>query len=172
VDELRRYLEPRVTIALLGPSGAGKSTLINHLAAQVVMRTAEVRAADGKGRHTTTHRQLVLLPLGALLLDTPGMRELQLWSGDEGLERSFADLEALATSCRFSDCGHESEPGCAVQAAIEAGDLAVERLASFRKLEKELAYLERRQDVRADLKEKLRWKGITKEYKRWFKKRR
>ncbi|MFQ5528376.1 MAG: ribosome small subunit-dependent GTPase A [Thermoanaerobaculia bacterium] len=171
LDELEQYLAPGSTIALLGPSGAGKSTLINRLAGQEVMRTAEVRDSDSKGRHTTTHRQLVLLPSGALLLDTPGLRELQLWSAEEGLEKSFADIEALAAGCRFSDCGHDSEPGCAVQAAIRAGTLDLARFESFRKLEKELAYLERKQDVRADLAERQRWKEITKDYRRWFKKR-
>ncbi len=171
LDELEQYLAPGSTIALLGPSGAGKSTLINRLAGREIMRTADVRESDGKGRHTTTHRQLVLLPSGALLLDTPGMRELQLWSAEEGLEKSFADIEALAAGCRFSDCGHDSEPGCAVQAAIRAGELDLPRFSSFRKLEKELGYLERKQDVRADLAERQRWKEITKDYKRWFKKR-
>jgi ribosome biogenesis GTPase len=99
------------------------------------------------------------------------MRELQLWSGEEGLERGFADIEELAAGCRFSDCSHDSEPGCAVQGAIASGELTSERLGSFRKLEKELAYLERRQDVRADLEERERWKKITKEYRRWLKKR-
>ena len=99
------------------------------------------------------------------------MRELQLWSAEEGLEKSFADIEALAAGCRFSDCGHDSEPGCAVQAAIRTGELDLARLASFRKLEKELDYLERKQDVRADLAERQRWKEITKDYRRWFKKR-
>jgi ribosome biogenesis GTPase len=171
LEELEQYLAAGSTIALLGPSGAGKSTLINRLAGREVMRTSEVRESDGKGRHTTTHRQIVRLPSGALLLDTPGMRELQLWSADEGLEKSFADIEALAAGCRFSDCGHDSEPGCAVRAALQDGTLDPERLESFRKLEKELGYLERKQDVRADLAERQRWKEITKDYRRWFKKR-
>jgi ribosome biogenesis GTPase len=169
VSELDHYLSRGATVALLGPSGAGKSTLINKLAGREVMRTAEVREIDGKGRHTTTHRQLVHLPTGGLLLDTPGMRELQLWSGEDGLEKSFADIEELAAQCRFGDCSHDSEPGCAVRAALESGDLLPERFESFRKLEKEIAYLERRQDLRADLEERKRWKEITKDYKRWVK---
>jgi ribosome biogenesis GTPase len=169
LDQLGAYLAPGRTIALLGSSGVGKSTLINRLAGDEVMRTAAVREFDGKGRHTTSHRQLVLLPAGGLLLDTPGMREIQLWSGAEGLERGFADIEAIATGCRFKDCSHDSEPGCAVNAAVESGELAVERLDSFRKLRKELAYMERKQDIRAELKERQRWKEIMKSYRRYFK---
>jgi ribosome biogenesis GTPase len=170
IPELGQYVTPGRTVALLGPSGAGKSTLINTLAGEEIMRTAEVREGDGKGRHTTTHRQLVLLPAGGILLDTPGMRELQLWSGDEGLERGFPDIETLAANCRFSDCSHDTEPGCGVQNALADGELSPERFESFRKLQKEIAYFERRQDLRADLEERQRWKSITKEYKRWVKK--
>jgi ribosome biogenesis GTPase len=112
---------------------------------------------------------LVLLPSGGLLLDTPGMREIQLWSAEEGLEKSFTDIDAFAAGCRFADCSHQSEPGCAVIAAVENGDLAMERLESFMKLKKELAYFERKRDIRAELKEKQRWKEIIKSYRRNFK---
>jgi ribosome biogenesis GTPase len=133
------------------------------------MATGTVRKSDGKGRHTTRHRQLVRLPSGALLLDTPGMRELGLWRAGEGLERGFADIEKLAADCRFSDCRHETEPQCAVLAAVTSGELPPARLESWRKLGKELAHLRRQQEVRADIEERQRWKTITKEYRRWKK---
>jgi len=157
------------TIALLGSSGVGKSTLVNRLAGAEIMGTTGIRA-DGKGRHKTTHRQLVLLPNGGLLLDTPGMREIQLWNADTGLEQGFADIEALAPGCRYADCSHTTEPGCAVAAAVEAGELERSRLESYHKLRRELDHLERKQDVLAAKKEKRRWGSITKEYRRHFKK--
>ena len=120
VDALARWLRPGRTAVLLGSSGVGKSTLANRLMGGDVLRTGAVRE-DGKGRHTTTHRQLLLLANGALLIDTPGMRELQLWSADAGMDAAFADVEALAARCRFGDCAHRSEPGCAVRAAAEVG---------------------------------------------------
>lgn len=148
-DALRAYLGGHATVALLGSSGVGKSTLINHLAGGEVQRVAEVRASDQKGRHTTTHRQLVRLPGGGLIVDTPGMRELQLWDAEGGVQDTFGDVEELAAGCRFADCRHAAEPGCAVLAAVESGALDAGRLASYHKLQRELAFLERRQDARA-----------------------
>ncbi len=162
LSQLDRYLRPGMTIALLGPSGVGKSTLVNRLAGREVLRVGEVRESDGKGRHTTTHRQMIRLEGGALIVDTPGMRELQLWVADDGLQQTFADLEELAQSCHFRDCHHREEPGCAVRAAVESGELAAERLESFFKLESELAYLDRKLDTHARLEQKREWKAIHK----------
>jgi ribosome biogenesis GTPase len=148
VAALDRLLLPARTAVLLGPSGAGKSTLINRLLGTERLRTGEVRE-DGKGRHTTTQRELVRLSGGALLIDTPGMRELQLWDANAGLGAAFADVYALAAACRFRDCRHETEPGCAVRAAVDAGRLPAERLEHWRRLQRELAYLARRQDALA-----------------------
>jgi ribosome biogenesis GTPase len=145
-EALAAYLEPGRTVALLGSSGVGKSTIVNRLAGEELQRTQEVRTTDGRGRHTTTHRQLILLPAGGLLMDTPGMRELQLWDVDEGVEETFADVEEIATACRFPNCEHEGEPGCAVQAAIAEGRLTAERLASYQKLLAELRVLQARQE--------------------------
>lgn len=149
VQRLRDHLRPGRTVALLGPSGAGKSTLINALADAPLSATGDVRPFDGKGRHTTTRRELFHLPGGALLMDTPGLRELRVWALDEGLGQAFPEIEELAAQCRFRDCRHESEPGCAVLAAAAAGQLDADRLASYRKLRAEMAYLERRVDPQA-----------------------
>jgi ribosome biogenesis GTPase len=146
VDRLPELVPAGRTAVLLGASGAGKSTLVNRLAGGDVMRTGSVRS-DGKGRHTTTHRQLVALPWGGLVIDTPGLRELQVWTDVEeagGVGQLFADVEALATRCRFADCGHTSEPGCAVQDAVAGGELAAARLANYRKLRQDAMAVERR----------------------------
>jgi ribosome biogenesis GTPase / thiamine phosphate phosphatase len=143
LDAVRGHLRPGVTGALLGPSGVGKSTLVNALVADDVLATGEV-ARDGSGRHTTTRRELILVPGGGLVVDNPGMRELHLWLADEGLEDAFEDIVELAAHCRFSDCRHEGEPGCAVAEAIAAGTLEPERLASYLELQRELAELEER----------------------------
>jgi ribosome biogenesis GTPase len=146
------------TLAVLGASGAGKSSLVNALAGAEVMATQDVRG-DGRGRHTTVHRQLVLLPSSGVVIDTPGLRAVALWAGaDDGLEIAFADVEDLAADCRFSDCGHVSEPGCAVLAAIEAGVLDARRVESWRKLGRELAHQALRQDVRAQRQANLVWR--------------
>ena len=143
LDALREYLEPGVTAALLGPSGVGKSTLVNALAGEDVMTTGSVRD-DGTGRHTTTRRQLVMLPGGALVVDNPGMRELHLWLARDGLEEAFEDVIQLELQCKFADCRHEGEPGCAIQEALADGRLDPERWRSYRELQQELAELEER----------------------------
>ena len=148
VDTLLPYLAGNRTLAILGSSGVGKSTIVNHLAGGTLMATGEIRE-DGRGRHTTRHRELILLPGGGLVLDTPGLRELQLWDVDDGLEQTFADVAALAAQCRFGNCAHRSEPGCAVREALRSGMLSRERFASWQKLQRELARLERRLDARA-----------------------
>lgn len=148
VSDVADFLRPAQTAVLLGPSGAGKSTLLNALLGDIRMRTSPVRE-DGRGRHTTTHRQLFRLPNGALLIDTPGLRELQLWGEEDSVDATFDDVAALASVCRFSDCEHESEPGCAVLEAVERGQLDPERLAHWRQLRAELAYLARREEGRA-----------------------
>jgi ribosome biogenesis GTPase len=160
LDDVRAHLRPGVTAALLGSSGVGKSTLVNTLAGEELLATREIRD-DGMGRHTTTRRELVQLPGGALVIDTPGMRELQLWVADEGLEEAFEDVTSLFDLCRFSDCSHDSEPGCAVKAALEDGSLAPERWESYLKLEAEMAHLERRLDKRAASEERKRWKALS-----------
>ena len=165
-DVLHGYLAPGQTVALLGSSGVGKSTIVNHLAGEELQRTQEVRTTDGRGRHTTTHRQVILLPSGGLLMDTPGMRELQLWDVNEGVEETFADLEELAADCRFPDCQHAQEPDCAVLAAIADGRLAAARLESYRKLHRELRALAARQDHQNRLFEKRRVKAATKAFNR------
>jgi ribosome biogenesis GTPase / thiamine phosphate phosphatase len=158
MDELLPYLAGNQTVALLGSSGVGKSTLVNTLAGEDLLAVKEIREDDHRGRHTTTHRQMVVLPSGGIIVDTPGMRELQLWEADEGLAGSFQDIEALARGCRFRDCRHSGEPGCAVRAAAESGELTPERLASYEKLQRELHYLERKLDQRAAQEETRRWK--------------
>lgn len=166
IAELRGLLRPGLCAILLGSSGVGKSTLLNALAGTELQAVAEVRAFDGKGRHTTTGRRLVELPWGAFLVDTPGIRELQLWGDSSSLEGSFPDIAELAERCRYADCGHETEPGCAVLAAVDAGELAADRLDSWRKLKRELDYLERRSGGSAASAEKAKWKTIAKLVKR------
>ncbi|MDB9528686.1 ribosome small subunit-dependent GTPase A [Oscillatoria sp. CS-180] len=162
LDQLEPYLLPGKTIALIGSSGVGKSTLTNYLLGHQQQDIRAVRADDSRGRHTTTHRQLVLLPSGALLIDTPGMREIQLWGDGSGLQETFEDIEALAENCKFRDCQHDTEPGCAVQEAIALGTLDRRRLQSYQKLQREQQWIEQRQDSHVRQNTKRRWKQITK----------
>jgi len=161
LDEIRSHLAPGRTVALVGSSGVGKSTLINALAGRELQAVAEVRLDDGRGRHTTIRRELVRLDDGALVLDTPGMREFAL-DDDDGIGSSFADLEAIAAACRFGDCAHLSEPGCAVQAATRDGRLAPARVEAYLKLSREAVHAERRHDALARIAERRRWKIIHK----------
>jgi len=172
LEQLRRYLRPAETAALIGSSGVGKSTLINHFCGDEILEVQPVRDSDGKGRHTTTRRELIVLPSGALMIDTPGMRELQLWEGDEGLGEAFSDITALAPGCRFTDCRHETEPGCAVLAAIANGQLDPARLASHQKLRRELEHFDRRHDPIAQARQRQRVKVIMRNYRANFKNKR
>jgi ribosome biogenesis GTPase len=160
IDELRAQLQPGRTIALLGSSGVGKSSLVNTLMGDAVMETAELRA-DGRGRHTTTRRELTLIPGGGLVVDTPGMRELQLWDDEGTIDTTFDDVDTLASECRFRDCAHAGEPGCAVAEAIAAGRLPQERLDSYHKLQRELRHLALKRDQRAAAEERRKMRAFN-----------
>jgi len=149
LDVLADYLQPGRTAVLLGSSGVGKSTLVNALFGRARMATQPIREDDARGRHTTTHRELVLLPSGALILDTPGMRELGLWEAGDGISATFADIEALAAHCHFHDCSHTAEPGCAIADALASGDLDAARWRAYGKLQREVAFQNSKEDPRA-----------------------
>lgn len=171
VEAVRAYLAGSRTAVVLGPSGAGKSTLVNALAGEEVMQTQQVRAADGRGRHTTVRRELILLPGGGLVIDTPGLRRIGLYEMTDGVERVFADIEELAAGCRFSDCGHRKEPGCAVLAAVDAGELPERRLESWYKLQREAAWMAARTDARLRQEQTRQWKRIHREMRRYARNR-
>ncbi len=169
-NELAACLHEGVTGALLGSSGVGKSSIINLFFGSERMKVTDVRYADSKGRHTTKHRELVLLPTGGMLIDSPGMRELQLWGDGTGIQDAFDDIAELSVNCKFRDCRHDTEPGCAVIAAVENGTLDASRLESFHKLQRELLHLESKHDVRARIEAKRAAKKLSAAVRRWYKK--
>ncbi len=162
LEVINKYIGPGLTVAFLGSSGVGKSTIINTLLGSEHFKTGEVIQDGSRGRHTTTFRELIILPSGGMVIDTPGMREIQVTGDDEGLRQVFGDIEEFATSCRFNDCSHEVEIGCAVQEAVNEGSLAQDRLESYLKLKKEFAFQKAKQEMRAAAIEKSRWKDIKK----------
>ncbi|QIS01122.1 ribosome small subunit-dependent GTPase A [Nocardia brasiliensis] len=159
------------TVALIGPSGAGKSTLANALLGQEVFATNAVRSVDKKGRHTTVHRELRPLPNGGTLIDTPGLRGVGLWDAAEGIEKTFSDIESLAAQCRFGDCAHRGEPGCAVAAAIDSGELTQRRLDSYQRLAKENAWMAARTDRRLQAERQRQWRDISKQQRQMYRER-
>lgn len=163
LDTLKDYLKPRKTIVFLGSSGVGKSSLVNALAGQEIMAIGDIREDDSRGRHTTTHRQLIMLPSGVMIIDTPGMRELGMWDVSTGLGEAFSDVESFFGRCKFSDCRHQTEPGCAVRAAIKSGELSSERWDSYLKLKREAKFSDNKEGY---LRQKQQW---HKELAKWGK---
>lgn len=166
IDLLKAFIKSYQTIVLLGSSGVGKSSLVNAISGEEIMKVNSIREDDSKGRHTTTHRQLIKLKNGTMIIDTPGMRELGMWEAQEGLDTTFKDIEELISRCRFTDCSHKGEPGCAVKEALESGELSDERWMNYLKLKKETEYAERKESLDLRMKEKARGKSLSKLQKR------
>jgi len=171
IKDIKSILSDGTTGVFAGSSGVGKSTIINSLMGSEILKTNEISSMVNKGKHTTTKREMLLIPGGGIVIDTPGMREFQLWNSDSGLNQAFEDIEALALECKFSNCTHTKEKGCAILAALANGIIDIEKLNSHRKLQKELRYLEEKQDFKAFLKRKEKEKKLHKEIKRIYKKR-
>lgn len=166
IDKLKNYFTGNKTAAIVGSTGVGKTTLINELNQNAGLNVKEITGYKDRGVHTTTRREMILLPGGGIIIDTPGMREIQLWGGNEGLKSEFEDLEELAGQCKFTDCKHETEPGCAVKRALNNGSLSYQRYKSYKKLQREADYFTFREEINEKLIEKRRWKKITMQAKK------
>lgn len=161
LDQLAAYLAPGQTVTMIGSSGAGKSTLVNRLYGRPIQATGQVRKITGKGKHTTTNRDLIIMPQGGMVIDNPGIREIAFWDDDGGIQHAFPEIESLAGECRFSDCSHMHEPGCRVKRAVSEGNISQDRLESYHKMSRELTYLSDRQHKTPDRIEKERWKAVA-----------
>lgn len=170
IEDLKKYIQPTKTIVFLGSSGVGKSSLVNAIAEEEIMTVNDIRDDDSKGRHTTTHRQLIMLENGTMIIDTPGMRELGMWGISDGLDSAFSEIEEISVKCKFKDCNHKNEPGCAIKEALKNGELSRERWDNYIKLKKEARYAEKKESINAMLKEKAHHKKISKFQKEFYKK--